>query len=97
MAVDGGTVYVLASDLEKDLLVALAAADGRGYGGHVHSGTVAFAGLEYSSYRLAVTAIALGIAAALLGEKLGALDVVGVVVIAAGILMVQLSKQKAAV
>ncbi|SDI89231.1 DMT family transporter [Lutimaribacter saemankumensis] len=37
------------------------------------------------------------IAAALLGEKLGALDVVGVVVIAAGILMVQLSKQKAAV
>ncbi|SDO11310.1 EamA-like transporter family protein [Lutimaribacter pacificus] len=35
------------------------------------------------------------IAAALLGEKLGALDVVGVVVIAAGILMVQLSKQKA--
>ncbi|MCM2562591.1 DMT family transporter [Lutimaribacter sp. EGI FJ00015] len=34
------------------------------------------------------------IAAALLGEKLGALDVVGVVVIAAGILMVQLSKQK---
>jgi drug/metabolite transporter (DMT)-like permease len=37
------------------------------------------------------------IAAALLGEKLGALDVVGVVVIAAGILMVQLSKQKATV
>ncbi len=34
------------------------------------------------------------IAAALLGEKLGALDVVGVVVIAAGILAVQLSKQK---
>lgn len=34
------------------------------------------------------------IAAALLGEKLGALDVIGVVVIAAGILAVQLSKQK---
>lgn len=37
------------------------------------------------------------IAAALLGEKLGALDVVGVVVIAAGILLVQLSKQKVVV
>ncbi|MFD1511350.1 DMT family transporter [Lacimonas salitolerans] len=36
------------------------------------------------------------IAAALLGEKLGTLDVVGVVVIAVGILMVQLSKQKIA-
>jgi drug/metabolite transporter (DMT)-like permease len=34
------------------------------------------------------------IAAALLGEKLGALDIAGVVVIAAGILMVQLSKQR---
>ncbi|MDX1780142.1 MAG: DMT family transporter [Thalassovita sp.] len=36
------------------------------------------------------------IAAALLGERLGALDVIGVVVIAAGILAVQMSKQKPA-
>jgi drug/metabolite transporter (DMT)-like permease len=35
------------------------------------------------------------IAAALLGESLGVLDVIGVAVIAAGILAVQLSKQKA--
>ena len=34
------------------------------------------------------------IAAALLGERLGVLDVIGVAVIAAGILAVQLSKQK---
>jgi drug/metabolite transporter (DMT)-like permease len=34
------------------------------------------------------------VAAVLLGEKLGLLDVVGVTVIAAGILAVQLSKQK---
>jgi len=35
-----------------------------------------------------------GIAALLLGEPLGPLDVVGVLIITAGILAVQLSKQK---